>query len=137
MPAPVDAWARCREILLRDRPGFPADLLIELEGELRPALAAAAAAAPETIMVSDATSRPLPLRLAVVVADHGADPMYQREWVEFAVEARGGLYVVYRFKNGEDHAVPWMPSISLPDGLMRSFGPALAAAVLGGADTAS
>ncbi len=110
---------------------FPPDLGEDLKAELRDALAAAREAPVQILLCTDSRTRPRPLRLTVLASDYSADAMYRREWVEFAIEAGGRPYLIYRFKNGEDHAVPWSPSVSLPDGLIAECSPALATALYG------
>jgi len=126
------ALAKLRATILAEGAEIPGDLRGELDRELVAALEAARAAPMEMLFVAAASNRPRPLRLHVCARDGSADKMYSREWVEWAVEAGGTPYVVYRYKTGEDYAVPWNRSISLPDHLMANFSPALAIALFGG-----
>lgn len=108
---------------------FPADLKEALGQELRQALVAAAAGEPRTVLVASPTSRPLKLRLAGLVEDRSLDVMYQMEWVELMVEARGTLYLVYRRRDGLDHAWEWAPGLAMPEALMARCSEALGLAL--------
>jgi hypothetical protein len=111
---------------------FPDSQVDELKELLSQGHAAADAAAVEILTVMNPTTRPQPLRLAVLARDDGIDNLYHQEWCELAIEAGGGLYLVYRRKDGNHYAVSWSPATTLPETLQRALPPALALAVLGG-----
>jgi hypothetical protein len=118
---------------------FPPDRLAELSGELETALAEAGNAQPELLTVMNPTSRPLRLRLAVLVSDRDLDTFYRQEWAELAVSDRGRCYLVYRRRGGGDYAIEWSPATTLPASMAGELSEVLALALLEGDadDTAS
>lgn len=110
---------------------FPADQRQSLRTLLQDALAQAGHSKPEVITIAGSVTRPGVLRLAVL-ARAQTDDYYTQEWVEFAVAAEGGAYVVYRRRDQNDYAAPWSLATTLPEGIMRALDPALMLALCGG-----
>ena len=104
----------------------------ELRALFAGALDAADAAATEVIPVMNPTLRPQRLRLHPLVTDHRQDAMYHQEWSELAVAANGGLYLVYRRRDGDHYAVRYDQGVTLPAALVESLPDTLAEALLGG-----
>jgi hypothetical protein len=109
---------------------FPPERLDELDAELDAALTQAQAAKPEMLTVMNPVSRPLRLRLAVLVSDRDLDPLYRLEWAELAVSDRGRCYLVYRRRDGGDYAIEWSPSTTLPASMADDLSDVLALALL-------
>ena len=111
---------------------FPAAQKDALAVFLADALAAADAAEPETILVTNPTSRPQRLRLHVVASDRELDRMYQQEWCELSVAANGSLYLIYRRRDGEDYATRMDTGVTMPATLCTVLPDPLAEGLLGG-----
>ena len=60
-----------------------------LRALLEPAIARAVEADPELMTVMNPVSRPMRLRLAVLVSDAGLDRMYRQEWAELSLDLNG------------------------------------------------
>lgn len=108
----------------------PDALRDELAALFAPALAAADAAEPETLLVANPVTRPQRLRLGVVATDRDLDRMYRMEWCELGVTARGELILVYRRRNGDHYATVYDAGVTLPETLVIQLPPALAEALL-------
>jgi len=113
---------------------FPADQREALRELLLGALDGAVRAVPETILVTNPTSRPQRLRLHPVASDRELDRMYHQEWCELSVASGGGLYLVYRRRDGEDYATRYDAGVTMPATLCESLPEPLAEALLGGDD---
>ncbi len=130
--------ARLRAQLLERWRAFPPERAEALERLLEDALARAATAEPEQITVMNPVSRPMRLRLAVIVGGADLDHMYHNEWAELAVSSEGRCYLVYRRRDGGDYAVEWTAATSVPGSMMSEMPEVLALAMLegdGGADS--
>ena len=127
---------RVRSQILERWREFPPERSEELDELLAAALARASAAEPELLTVMNPTSRPLRLRLAVLVGEAELDSFYGQEWAEFAVSDRGCCYLVYRRRDGGDYAVEWSPSTTIPGTMMSALPEVLSLAMLEGDDDA-
>ncbi|MGI9333065.1 MAG: hypothetical protein ACR2RL_07895 [Gammaproteobacteria bacterium] len=125
-----DVLTLLEERVLSRRTSFPAALESALRTELAAALEQARGSEPVTMTVMNPVSRPMTLKLGVLVTDTDLDTMYAQDWAELAVSDTGSLYLVYRLRNGGDYAVEWTPATTLPSTMMQRLTPALAAALL-------
>lgn len=123
---------RLRAQLLGRWEHFPSEWSDVLDLELTAALERASASQSEVITVMNPTSRPLHLRLAALVSDAGLDIMYKQEWAEFSVSDHGRCYLVYRRRAGEDYAIEWSPTTTMPASMLSLLSEPLARAILGG-----
>ena len=103
--------------------------LRELLGD---ALDRAAEAEPEILTVMNPVSRPLRLRLAVLVSDAGLDHLYRQEWAELSLNHDGVCYLVYRRGDGGAYAIEWSPATTVPESMMKALPESLARAMLEG-----
>ena len=123
---------RARAQLLSRWRRFPEADDAALRALLAPALERAAGAEPELMTVMNPVSRPMRLRLAVLVSDAGLDRMYSQEWAELSVDRGGRCYLVYRRGDGGVYAIEWSPATSVPESMMKALPEALARAMLEG-----
>ena len=128
-PAPLES-ARA-QLLARWR-RFPEADDAALRALLEPALARAAEAEPELMTVMNPVSRPMRLRLAVLVSDAGLDRMYRQEWAELSLDRDGHCYLVYRRGDGGVYAIQWSPATTVPESMMKALPESLARAMLEG-----
>ena len=106
--------------------------MAELESELEAALESAKTADAEMMTVMNPVSRPLRLRLAVLVSDAGLDTFYRQEWAELAVSHQGRCYLVYRRRDGGSYAIEWSPATTIPATMAGQLSDVLALAILEG-----
>ena len=111
---------------------FPSEHMEALDHLLNEAIVKAEASEPEQITVMNPVSRPVRLRLAVIVGGGDLDTMYHNEWAELAVSEAGRCYLVYRRRDGGDYAVEWTAATSVPTSIMRQMPEVLAKAMLEG-----
>ena len=130
--APSTPLARARAQLLARWRTFPEADDAALRGLLEPAVARAAEAEPELMTVMNPVSRPMRLRLAVLVSDAGLDRMYRQEWAELSLDRDGRCYLVYRRGDGGKYAIEWSPSTTVPESMMKALPECLALAMLEG-----
>ncbi len=127
--APVD---RARTQLLARWRHFPEADDAALRALLEPAIARAAEAEAELMTVMNPVSRPMRLRLGVLVSDAGLDRMYRQEWGELSVDRDGRCYLVYRRGDGGKYAIEWSPATTVPESMMKALPECLARAMLEG-----
>ncbi|MDA3961097.1 MAG: hypothetical protein PF961_09925 [Planctomycetota bacterium] len=108
----------------------PDALRSELTELFSAALSTATAAEQETLLVTNPTSRPQRLQLAVIATDRKLDSMYHQEWCELSVSQRGALFLVYRRRDGQHYASRYDEGVTLPETLIAQLPPALAEALL-------
>ena len=130
--APLTPLDRARAQLLARWRHFPEADDAALRSLLESALARAAGAEPELMTVMNPVSRPMRLRLAVLVSDAGLDRMYRQEWAELSIEREGRCYLVYRRGDGGVYAIEWSPATSVPESMMKALPETLARAMLEG-----
>ena len=82
--------------------------------------------------VMNPVSRPMRLRLAVLVSDAGLDRMYRQEWAELSLDRDGRCYLVYRRGDGGAYAIEWSPATTVPESMMKALPESLARAMLEG-----
>ena len=128
-PAPIE---RARAQLLARWRRFPEADDAALRALLGFALAHAAEAEPELMTVMNPVSRPMRLRLGVLVSDAGLDRMYRQEWAELSLERGGRCYLVYRRGDGGKYAIEWTPATTVPESMMKVLPECLARAMLEG-----
>lgn len=124
----------CTQLLQRWR-HFPDEQRAALEQELEVALERAKNADAEMMTVMNPVSRPLRLRLAVLVSDAALDTFYQQEQAELAVSHQGRCYLVYRRRDGGSYAIEWSPATTIPATMAGQLSDALAMAMLEGDDS--
>ena len=127
--APVE---RARAQLLARWSHFPEADDAELRALLESAAARAAEAEAELMTVMNPVSRPMRLRLGVLVSDAGLDRMYRQEWAELSLDRDGRCYLVYRRGDGGKYAIEWSPATTVPESMMKALPECLALAMLGG-----
>ena len=130
--APSPPLERARRQLLARWQRFPEADDAALRALLEATLARAAGAKPELITVMNPVSRPMRLRLAVLVSDAGLDRMYRQEWAELSLERGGRCYLVYRRGDGGKYAIEWTPATTVPESMMKTLPECLARAMLEG-----
>ena len=127
--APIE---RARAQLLARWRRFPEADDVALRALLEPAIARAVEADPELMTVMNPVSRPMRLRLAVLVSDAGLDRMYRQEWAELSLDLNGRCYLVYRRGDGGKYAIEWSPATTVPESMMKALPDCLARAMLEG-----
>ena len=128
-PGPIE---RARAQLLARWRRFPAAEDRALRELLGAALHRAAGAEPEILTVMNPVSRPVRLRLAVLVSDAGLDRLYRQEWAELSLSHDGVCYLVYRRGDGGAYAIEWSPATTVPESMMQALPDSLARAMLEG-----
>ena len=128
-PGPIE---RARAQLLARWRRFPATEDHALRDLLGAALGRAVGAEPEVITVMNPVSRPMRLRLAVLVSDAGLDRLYRQEWAELSLSHDGVCYLVYRRGDGGAYAIEWSPATTVPESMMKALPETLARAMLEG-----
>lgn len=123
---------RLRARVLARWRSFPAEHEAELDEILSRALAESEAAPAEVITVMNPVSRPLRLRLGVLVTDAGLDTLYRQEWAELSVSREGRCYLIYRRRSGNHYAIEWSPTTTVPESMMNAMPEVLAMAMLEG-----
>ena len=129
LPTPLE---RARAQLLARWRHFPEADDATLRALLEPAIARAAEAEAELMTVMNPVSRPMRLRLGVLVSDAGLDRMYRQEWAELSVDRSGRCYLVYRRGDGGKYAIEWTPATTVPESMMKAMPDCLALAMLEG-----
>ena len=130
--APPTPLERARAQFLARWRHFPEADDAALQSLLEAALARATEAAPELMTVMNPVSRPMRLRLAVLVSDAGLDRMYHQEWAELSLDRDGRCYLVYRRGDGGKYAIVWTPATTVPESMMKALPECLARAMLEG-----
>lgn len=130
--APSTPIERARAQLLARWRDFPEADDAELRALLESAVARAAEAEAELMTVMNPVSRPMRLRLGVLVSDAGLDRMYRQEWAELSLDRDGRCYLVYRRGDGGKYAIEWSPATTVPESMMKALPECLALAMLGG-----
>ena len=130
--APSTPIERARAQLLARWHDFPEDDDAELRALLEAGVERAAEAEPEIMTVMNPVSRPMRLRLGVLVSDAGLDRMYRQEWAELSVDRKGRCYLVYRRGDGGKYAIEWTPATTVPESMMKALPECLASAMLEG-----
>ena len=130
--APSTPLERARAQLLARWRQFPEADDAALRALLEPAIARAAEAEAELMTVMNPVSRPMRLRLGVLVSDAGLDRMYRQEWAELSVDRNGRCYLVYRRGDGGKYAIEWTPATTVPESMMKAMPDCLALAMLEG-----
>ena len=130
--APPSPLERARAQLLARWHRFPEAEDTALQALLASALARTAQAEPELMTVMNPVSRPMRLRLAVLVSDAGLDRMYRQEWAELSLDRDGRCYLVYRRGDGGAYAIEWSPATTVPESMMKALPESLARAMLEG-----
>ena len=130
--APSTPIERARAQLLARWRRFPEADDVALRALLEPAIARAVEADPELMTVMNPVSRPMRLRLAVLVSDAGLDRMYRQEWAELSLDLNGRCYLVYRRGDGGKYAIEWSPATTVPESMMKALPDCLARAMLEG-----
>lgn len=110
-------------------PTPPESDVTALDAMFTPLLQQAAEATAETLLVTNPTSRPRRLQLAVICDDRSLDAMYHQEWCELSIAANGLLLLIYRRRDGDDYAVSWDAAVTLPSTLLPQVPDELAVAL--------
>jgi len=118
------------ERLVGQRLALDKDLQQELKSELASAINQCFSNDPERITVMNPVSRPIRMRLGIVLTDAGLDTMYSQERAELSVSDSGKLYLVYRRSQSGDYAIEWTPATTLPPTMMDSLSEPLAEVLL-------
>ena len=129
---PSTPTERARAQLLARWRHFPEADDAELRALLESAIARAEESEPELMTVMNPVSRPMRLRLGVLVSDAGLDRMYRQEWGELSVDRNGRCYLVYRRGDGGKYAIEWTPATTVPESMMKALPECLARAMLEG-----
>ena len=130
--APSTPIERARAQLLARWRHFPEADDVALRALLEPAIARAVEAEPELMTVMNPVSRPMRLRLGVLVSDAGLDRMYRQEWAELSLDLNGRCYLVYRRGDGGKYAIEWSSATTVPESMMKALPECLARAMLEG-----